>query len=104
MKKSHSTVKGDHIEYSFWLAFDAQGGMRFSRGEPSTARGERAMQCVARLPRALFKTPELKASITVADHGPSNFSIDVEAAGKALRETLGVDLDLRVIPHDEVDP
>lgn len=98
MSARFSQVYGPVFKYEFWLVFSSDGGMRLSRGQPgSLGRGERAMSCVANLPRSLFKTPELKAEITIPEgDAPAEFKIDVEAAGAALRQVVGVDIDLRV--------
>jgi hypothetical protein len=96
MSARHSTIRRDHIDYSFWLVFAADGGMRFARAEPTTGRGERAMKCSATLPIALFRTPELRATIAISDGIPEAYEINVEAAGEALRHALGVDIDLQV--------
>ena len=96
MSTRHSIIRFDHIEYSFWLIFDRAGGVRMSRGEPSISRGERAMSCTAKLPKSLFKTPELKASIAIGEQIPDTFQIDVAAASEALKQAVGVDVDLRI--------
>jgi hypothetical protein len=97
MSPRFSYIHGDTYKFEFWLVFGADGSMRMSRGAPSLARGERGMSCVAKLPASLFKTPELRAEITIpAEDAPSAFQIDVEAAGEALRQVVGVDIDLRV--------
>lgn len=97
MSPRYSTIRGDEIQYSFWLVFDADGGMRFSRGEPSLDRGERGMACSAVLPRSLFRVPALKATIGISEGVPSEFRIDIDAASEALRQAIGVDIDLRVV-------
>lgn len=96
MSPRYSTVRSTEIEYAFWLVFDADGGLRFSRGEPSIGRGERAMSCSATLPRSLFRTPELRATIGISETVPSEFKIDVDAVGAALRQAIGCDIDLRI--------
>lgn len=96
MSPRFSTIRSDVIDYGFWLVFDSDGGMRFSRGEPALGRGERSMACSAKLPRSLFRVPELKATIGVSDAAPGSFTIDVEAAGAALRHVIGCDIDFRV--------
>ncbi len=96
MSPRYSMSRGDHIQYSFWLVFGADGSMRFSRGEPSLSRGERSMSCTANLPKSLFKTPELKATIGISEAVPSEFKIDIDAAGEALRQVIGCDIDFRV--------
>ena len=96
MSARYSSVRSDVIDYSFWLVMDVEGGMRFSRGEPDAKRNERKMKCSATLPKALFRTPELKATITVDGHQSSVFEIDVQAASEALATAIGCDVDLRV--------
>ncbi len=93
MSKRFSSVTRDRIEYSFWLIFDDVGGMRLSRGEPSCGRAERAMQVTATLPKALFATPRLSATIAVGGEVPET-TIDIAAASEALRGALGVDIDM----------
>ena len=75
--------------------------MRFSRSQPDIARGERGMACNATLPRSLFKTPELRASINIPDTGAPVLQIDTEAASEALKSAIGVDIDLRVVSGEE---
>ena len=93
MSKRFSAVLRDKIEYSFWLIFDDAGGMRLSRGEPQCGRAERAMSVSATLPKALFATPRLSATIAVSSD-VSAATIDIAAASEALRSALGVDIDL----------
>lgn len=97
MAARHSSVLANHIEYTFWLVFDDQGGMRMARGRPGTNRNERAMEITARLPRSLFRTPELRATIKIDEAASMDFNLNVEAASDALKAALGVDLDLQVI-------
>lgn len=96
MSPRFSTLRHSEIEYCFWLVFDAQGGMRLSRGEPTVGRDERAMSCSCKLPKTLFRTPTLSAQINVTEGGSAAFSIDVAAASDALKTALGVDIDLQV--------
>lgn len=96
----YSTVRSDSIEYSFWLVFGVDGSLHMTRGEPNICRGERAMHCSATLPKSLFKTPELRATIGVNDTTPSELNIDVAAAGDALRQVVGCDIDLQVIKSE----
>lgn len=97
MNAPASVIRADHIEYSFWLSFRDDGTMRFTRTKPGVYRGERAMRCSAKLPKSLFTTPTLSATITVDDAGAAAMTVDVRAASDALSLALGVDVDLRVI-------
>lgn len=96
-----SIMRHDHIEYCFWLTFYADGAMRFTRTRPALGRTERSMRCVATLPKSLFSTPTLSATITVDDAGAAAMAVDVRAASDALSLALGVDVDLRIVGGDE---
>lgn len=96
MSARYSSVYGPIFTYEFWLIFAEDGSLRMSRGEPSIGRGERAMSCKASLPRTLFTIPELKATIDLTDSAPGDFTIDVQAAGEALRQVIGCDVDLQI--------
>lgn len=98
MSAHRSAIRHDHVEYGFWLTFDATGGVRLTRNPPAVGRGERAMSIITRLPKSLFTTPTLSASITLSDEGVGQMTIDVEAANAALKQALGVDIDLRITP------
>ncbi len=93
-----SFVRQDRVEYSFWLAFDEQGGLRMTRTEPGVERGERAMAMTLTIPRTLFRTPSLRAKIEVEDQGPPNLQIDTGAVAEAIRQVIGADVDLVVHP------
>jgi hypothetical protein len=93
----YSTRRHDSIQYCFWLVFGDDGNLRMTRGEPDISRGERAMACTAELPLSLFSVPTLKATIGISEGVPSEFRIDVDAASDALRQAIGVDIDLRVV-------
>lgn len=97
MTARSSSVRDKSITYGFWLIFDDRGGMRFARQNPNVGRDERAMFMEATLPRSLFTTPQLRATISVADPGEVPPKIDIAAASEALRQALGVDIDLKVI-------
>lgn len=97
MSARTSTIRDKSITYGFWLIFDSAGGMRLARQRPNAGRAERAMFMEATLPRALFSTPDLRGTITVADPLDAPISIDVAAASEALSQALGVDIDLKVV-------
>lgn len=88
--------RGNDLHFSFWLIFGSDGTMRMTRSKPSTSHHERTMAMEAVLPLALFRTPELKGRIAVADPGTEPIEINLEAAADALRQTLGVDVELHV--------
>lgn len=92
-----TTIKrADVIEYKFWLTFDRDGSMRFSRNEPGVTADQRAMSCTAVLPRSLFSTPTLRATIDVIGPEPTALQFNVQTVSEALKQAIGVDVDLRI--------
>jgi hypothetical protein len=100
-RQQHSVRREDHWNISFWLIFDNLGGVRLTRGEPQLDRFERAMAMVVNVPYALFKTPSLRASLTIAAPEPVIPPIDLTAAAEALKQSLGCDIDVRVVQPEE---
>lgn len=96
MSKRFSRITAKEIEYSFWLVFDADGGMRLSRGKPPLSPNERGMSINTTLPRSLFAVPQLRAQITISDQGAPAMEIDVNAAGAALAAALGCEIVMTV--------
>jgi hypothetical protein len=94
-----------HIGYNFWLTFSNKGRVELTIKEPNLARDERKMLIQANLPKSLWSSPALRATINVTDdnHEPK-FELDLTAAADALRTSLGVDVELRVVPPPEPDP
>lgn len=90
-----------HWAFDFWLVFSSIGRVRQTVREPDVACDERKMFVRALLPKSLWSSPSLRATITVTDdnHEPK-FEIDLTAAGDALRSALGVDIDVRVVPPE----
>jgi hypothetical protein len=82
--------------FDFWLVFDKEGPMRLTRKAGKLSRNERALFVQATLPQSLWETPTLKASIVVADPGSAQRSVDVAAAAEAVRQAIGLDIDLQV--------
>ncbi|MBP8235696.1 MAG: hypothetical protein KAY22_25710 [Rhizorhabdus sp.] len=96
MSKRFSRITREAVEYCYWLVFDADGGVRLSRGQPSLAPGERGMSITTTLPRSLFATPQLRATINITDQGTPAMEIDVNAAGTALAAVLGCEVVMSV--------
>lgn len=90
----------DALTYGFWLVFDSDGGVRLTRTQPNVSRNERAMSLEATLPLSLFATPVLRAEITVAAPEGAAARINLDAAAQAMRQALGVDVDLRIEEAD----
>lgn len=96
----------DTIEYEFWLIAAHNGDIRLTKREPnSLGRDERAMRCCMRLPESLFLVPTLSASIVVEDAPGRQLDFEAvsEAVGDALKQSVGVDVDLRIVPPSEAD-
>jgi hypothetical protein len=98
MSPRYSSIRSDRIEYSLWLVFDDTGGVRMTRAAPNLCREERAVALTCTLPKSLFRTPTLRATMTIDDAGAGALAIDVEAANVAIKQALGVDIDLRLNP------
>ncbi|PWJ88448.1 hypothetical protein C8D77_111171 [Mesorhizobium loti] len=98
MSPRNSRVTSAEVIYGFWLIFEEAGGLRLTRTEPSLDRSERSMFIQATLPRSLWRTPTLRATIGVKADPSGSYTADIEAAADAVRSALGVDIDLKVIP------
>jgi hypothetical protein len=96
MARQHSIRRQDAWEVGFWLIFDASGGVRLTRGEPDLARDERGMSLTVNVPHALFRTPTLRATMTIDAPEPVVPTIDLTAAAEALKLSLGFDFDIRI--------
>ncbi len=94
----HTRRSGDALVFDLWLVFSRDGGVRLVRGEPGQTAAERAIKIEASLPLALWRTPILKATLTV-DPGETRDVIESRIAvlGDQVREVLGMDVDLRVL-------
>jgi hypothetical protein len=97
---AYSVNRGDSWDVSFWLIFDSGGGVRLTRGQPSLSRDERGMKLDVKLPHALFKTPMLRASMTIEAQEPIVPPIDLTAAAAALKGALGCDVDVRIVEQE----
>lgn len=98
MGQKYSYNRGSFNEIAFWLIFDAWGSVRLTRGEPELGRGERGMSIVAKIPHALFNVPTLRASLDVSAAEPLLPTFDLSAASAALKQAIGVDIDLQIVP------
>src|SRR5689334_7193029 len=94
----YSIDRGKFNEVSFWLIFEAFGGVRLTRGEPDLSRDERSMSVTAKIPHALFNIPTLRASLEVQANDLQLPVFDLRAASEALKASIGVDIDLQIKP------
>lgn len=91
------------VEYDFWLTFDYTGAQkgpapRSTKNEPDTGRGQRAVKCRARLPLSLFATPSISMLMDVPYRDTPDVLANVTAAADAFKQTLGFDVEMRIIP------
>jgi hypothetical protein len=91
------------LQFDFWLIFDEAGLVRLVRGMPDNlGRYERAMAMSATLPKSLWSTPSLRATISFPEgSAPAEIKIDVAAISEAVKGALGVDVDVRVREPEE---
>lgn len=105
-----SRGNGKHVMLlDFWLTIGrGQGGsdrptVKATAGYPSLARNERAINLKMELPIALFEAPSLTASIKV-DTPAQAVTIDAETVAEAVRQAIGMDVDIQVNRGDEDFP
>lgn len=96
MRQRHTFDRGDHLEISLWLVLSRDGSVRCTRASPDLSRDERALSLTLKAPKALWAVPQLRATLTIEAPDPDVPPIDLTAANAALKEALGVDIDLRV--------
>jgi hypothetical protein len=88
-----------HWRFTFWLVFNKNGHIRQTIREPDVSRDERKLQMTVDLPKSLWSTPALKATVRVTeDNNEPSYVLDLQAAGDALRSALGVDVDIQIVP------
>ncbi len=95
----------DKMIFPFWLVFTSGGDVRMTRKHPGNlSANERAVSMTAELPLSLWRVPSLSATIKI-DHDPATaeVNIDLKAAAEALRSSLGVDIDLRIVDANTAD-
>lgn len=101
-----SRANGKHvILLDFWLTIargDGPAGrpsVRATAGYPSLSRNERAINLKMELPIALFEAPSLSASITV-DSPAQAVTINAETVAEAVRQVIGMDIDIQISRGD----
>ena len=98
-------MPNDTYDYEFWLVFEkpAPGishrpsAPRCVKGTPDVNANQRAMKVKATLPRAIFETPSLSATLKVSGDSPmTQADIDLDVATEALKMALGCDVILEI--------
>lgn len=97
----HTRRTGDTLTYGFWLVFGRDGGVRLVRGEPGQSAAERAVKVEGSLPLALWRTPLLRATMTVhAGETRDVIESRIDVLADQVREVLGVEVEMRVVPPE----
>lgn len=97
MGRSNVIVGIDKIEISFFLTFAEDGAIRLLTKQPALGRDERSMAMTLKVPRAIFRTPALSATVTINAENAPKTHIDTQAAASALKELFGAKVDVRVV-------
>jgi hypothetical protein len=102
-----SRANGKHVVLlDFWLTIGRGEGnagrpsVRATANYPSLSRNERAINLKMELPIALFEAPSLSASITV-DSPTQAVTINAETVAEAVRQVIGMDIDIQISRGDE---
>jgi hypothetical protein len=92
--KRHFHMDQNTITYEGNLIVDAKGGMRLTRAEGQLNPGERSVAVTLKVPRAVFRTPTLRAVITMPE---TSMPAELTAEGKAeLEEKIRSATDLKI--------
>jgi len=98
-----STANGRRVVVlDFWMTIARGTGnnirpsVKVTAGYPSLARNERAINLKMELPVALFEAPAITANITIEEPMQS-VTIDASAVAEAVRQAIGLDVDVQVV-------
>lgn len=99
----------NNYDFEFWLTLTKPGVHRPHRPPPPKATqkqpalgpDERAMKMKISVPRAVFQTPSLSATVQVSEPNTEAVHIDADAASEALKEVLGCDVRVEVIQDED---
>ena len=97
----YTKKRGDLLDFSFWLSFDVGGDVALTRTEPTVSRDQRAMQVTTTLPKSLFVTPTISATLNVLADTVKSHEIDVETLTSAMRDVVGVDIDFTITSQEQ---
>lgn len=80
-----------------WLTLHPDEAMKLTSKRPrSVTGGGRCMALSIRVPKSLFATPELSATVTISQEQAREFKIDTVAAARALEASVGAMIDVTV--------
>lgn len=106
MSRTFGETSAKEVFLDFWLVVDPgkpgtwprRPSVRINAGYPALSRTERAINLKLYLPLALFEAPALSASIRVEQPSQA-VVIDAEAVASAVRQVIGMDVDIAVNPQ-----
>ena len=75
--------------------------VKLTAGYPALGRNERAMNLKLTLPLSLFEAPSLSATIKV-DSPAQAITIDATAVAEAVRQSIGMDVDIQIVQPEEI--
>ena len=98
MAARNTMVTGNSISFEGWLVISSTGKMSLTRNSPKLSPNERAVNLSLKVPKALFKTPALKASITIPDSviPPEISAGTIAQLENVLKSGMGMDFEITV--------
>lgn len=95
-------------KFEFWLTLEPPNGSRFqppaprvTKGQPSLKGQERSMKLMLEVPKKVFETPSLSATVRIAEPNVDTVHVDTEAASEALKQAIGCDVYLSVVEEGQ---
>ena len=86
------------------LSLHPEHGVKFTQNPPKSVQGgSRVMAIEVAVPKVVFDTPQLSATITVNNEGAADFNVDAVACSDALKAIVGADVSVTVGPMPESD-
>lgn len=83
------------------LSLHPSNGVKFTNNTPrSVAGGTRVMAIEIAVPKVVFQTPTLSATITVQNNGAAAFEVDAQTCSEALKAVIDADVTVRVSHPD----
>jgi hypothetical protein len=83
-----------------WGTMRGGPSVRVKAGEPDLAKDERAIKLGINLPAAIFELPSLSATINIEKPSEA-VSIDIAGVAEAVKQAIGMDVEMRVVPFEE---
>ena len=99
-------VLHDETHYYFQgnLTLHPENGIKFTHGVPQgVSGGARILALEIQVPKSVFQTPALRATIDISDEQTDAIQIDTQACAGVLKEVIGADVAVTVRRPDEGD-